>query len=194
MCLGLVAYLAVQAVKFMPTAVSYLASFISNEEGAGVTVAVETAPDEDLAGDTDTIYQEEFPEAEDSAEMEDFAETDEENIESVPAVSPRPIFIIPTSNPDGFVDLSVSYLGAGYLVNNRTLYRRAAIDNNWRSGVKFAVKNTGTKTSGEWAFFATLPSGQQNPVAARQAPLKPNERALSLIHISEPTSEPTRPY
>ena len=66
----------------MPATVSYLASFISNEEGAGVTVAVDTALN-----------------AEDSAEMEDFAEADEETIESGQAVPPRPISIIPISDP-----------------------------------------------------------------------------------------------
>jgi hypothetical protein len=84
------------------------------------------------------------------------------------------VSIMPQSHEDGFTDLSIRYLGIGELVDD-SFVARATIDTDARGALKFEVKNIGTKTSGNWTFEVTLPSGVEFE-SDKQVPLKPNER------------------
>ena len=95
--------------------------------------------------------------------------------QSIPKAVETTVTYMPQSNPNGFTDLAIQYLGVGTLVNN-TFTPRATLENDERGAIKFEVKNVGTKTSGNWTFDATLPSGAIYHSDA-QPPLKPNERA-----------------
>ena len=63
---------------------------------------------------------------------------------------------------------------------NGTFISTGQLQKDVAGTIQFAVKNIGTKTSGDWTFTAELPLGQEY-VSAKQTPLKPNERALLTI-------------
>lgn len=85
---------------------------------------------------------------------------------------------IPTSNPNGRVDLATRFLDSGVIENNRFVSQ--TIDNDDSGALQFEVKNFGTKTSEEWTYEVTLPSGGLYE-SADQVALKPNERAVITI-------------
>lgn len=94
---------------------------------------------------------------------------------TVPTQTETVVSYIPQSDPNGFTDLSVSYRGIGRLTGS-TFEPRGTFTQDDRGAIRFDVKNIGTKTSGEWAFSAELPSGFVFE-SGTQSPLKPNERA-----------------
>lgn len=98
-----------------------------------------------------------------------------------PAPQPRPInyTYIPTSDPNGFTDLQVAFIGAGRLSGNNFI-PTSPIDNDSRGGLRFEVKNIGTKTSESWRFEAKLPNGATFK-SDRQNGLKPNERSVITL-------------
>jgi hypothetical protein len=102
-----------------------------------------------------------------------------------PAVPPKPVYVqqpvygLPASNPNGFTDLAVTYIGSGVLVGN-TFQNKAVIDNDSTGAIQFEVKNIGTKTSNTWTYTAKLPNGETY-TSPKQAALKPNERAVITI-------------
>lgn len=94
---------------------------------------------------------------------------------ATPVVTTQTYTYMPQSDPNGYTDLAVSYLGVGSY-NNQKFVPSAVLDNDGQSAVKFEVKNIGTKTSRDWNFEATLPNGVTY-TSKTQEPLKPNERA-----------------
>lgn len=95
-------------------------------------------------------------------------------------------FTIPVSDPDGRTDLSTRFIDTGRISNNT--FVAGTIDNDETGAIQFEVKNLGTKTSEEWTYSVTLPSGGKVD-SADQDPLKPNERAV--ITIGFPASSVT---
>jgi len=89
------------------------------------------------------------------------------------------IYAIPTSNPNGKIDLQVTYLGVGSL-EDKTFTREAELETDKQGAFKFEVRNIGTKTSHDWEFEAHLPSGIEYQ-SKSQDPLKPNEKAVITI-------------
>jgi len=100
-------------------------------------------------------------------------------VAGTPTVTEEIIYEIPVSNPNGKVDLQVTYLGVGSLVG-KTFRREADIDVDEQGAFRFAVQNIGTKTSDTWTFDATLPSGIEY-TSKSQVELKPNEKAVITI-------------
>lgn len=99
-----------------------------------------------------------------------------------PVYVEKPVYSIPTSNPNGTTDLSVSFLGSGTIRNNQFVYT-AIIDNDESGAIQFAVQNLGNKTSGAWTYTAKLPNGETYTSPAQVA-LKPNERAVITLGFS----------
>lgn len=99
-----------------------------------------------------------------------------------PVYVQTPIYGIPVSNPNGFVDLAATFIGSGILVGN-VFQNTAIIDNENTGAIKFAVQNLGTKTSDTWTYSAKLPNGRTY-TSGNQAALKPNERAIITIGFS----------
>lgn len=89
------------------------------------------------------------------------------------------IYAIPTSNPNGKIDLKVSYLGVGTLAG-KNFTREATIDMDKQGAFQFSVQNIGTKTSDKWTFDALLPAGIEY-TSGPQVALKPNEKAIITI-------------
>jgi cell division septation protein DedD len=96
-----------------------------------------------------------------------------------PVYTQKPVYAIPTSDPKGFTDLSVAFVGSGILVG-QTFNATGIIDNDETGAIKFEVKNIGTKTSNTWTYSAKLPNGETY-TSNSQAALKPNERAIITL-------------
>jgi len=112
-------------------------------------------------------------------ETETDTTTDTGLVAGTPTVIEEIIYAIPVSDPNGEVDLRVTYLGVGSLTG-KTFRREANIDIDEQGAFQFAVQNIGTKTSDEWTFDATLPSGIEY-TSKSQIELKPNEKAIITI-------------
>lgn len=97
-----------------------------------------------------------------------------------PKVIKKSILVMPVSDPRGYVDLQVTFLGVGEMTDDKHFIRRTTIDEDDRGAVQFVVKNIGTKTSDEWKFTAELTSGNDYR-SKSQAPLRPNEQAVITI-------------
>jgi len=89
------------------------------------------------------------------------------------------IYAIPVSNPNGFTDLKITYLGVG-VEKNGVFTRAGTIATNEKGAIRFSVKNVGTRTSEAWSMKADLPSNisYQSP---NQISLKPNEEAILTL-------------
>ena len=85
------------------------------------------------------------------------------------------VYQIPTSNPNGIVDLETSYVGVG---DSSGL--TDSLEKNDSGVLFFEVKNIGTKTSDDWRFTVSLPDNQTY-TSERQLALKPNERATLAL-------------
>lgn len=120
-------------------------------------------------------------------EPEVVAETPTPAPQPAPAVTPVPkptptyttVVTKPTSNPYGTVDLKITYLGVGEM-NGNTFVSASNFDRSERNGLKFEVKNVGTKISGTWTFKIELPSGITYTSDA-QPVLMPTEGAIFTL-------------
>jgi hypothetical protein len=90
---------------------------------------------------------------------------------------------VPVSNPNGFTDLSVAYVGVGsYNAATGVFSAKTTLDNDDRAALRFVVTNIGTKTSSAWSYKATVPtSGTDTYRSNSQAPLIPGERAIVTV-------------
>lgn len=109
---------------------------------------------------------------------------------SVPVVSTTQpaatiISILPQSNPSGFIDLKMSFGAVGTMSGN-TFTPVSAYDDDARGGLRFEVKNIGTKRSDTWTYRVELPEGTYTSDA--QAPLEPNERVVFTMSFDFPES------
>ena len=108
-----------------------------------------------------------------------------------PSIPTKPVttysytYSLPVSDPKGKTDLSVGYLGIGQMVND-TFISTGLLKQDQKGALQFTVTNIGTKTSNDWTFSALLPNGTAY-TSAKQAPLKPNEKATLTIIFSEVT-------
>lgn len=114
---------------------------------------------------------------------------------TTPTPTPKPTTTVikkytygfPVSDPNGYTDLTASYLTVG-TVEGKTFTPVGGLRKNSEfSAVQFEVKNTGTKTSGNWSYIAKLPDGTTF-TSTSQNPLKPNERAVITVGFVTPTT------
>ena len=94
-----------------------------------------------------------------------------------------PVYITPVSDPNGRTDLATSFVSTGNIIGD-TFFAQAIVKDH-RGAVQFSVTNLGTKTSQDWTYTITLPSGR-NYTSPTQTPLKPNERALITVGFPTP--------
>lgn len=111
-------------------------------------------------------------------------ETEEEAVlgtpkPQVPQYSYEYSYQVPVSDPKGFTDLKVTYLGIG--PKTRTSFTNSGTLIEGVEGVlQFSVQNIGTKTSDTWSFKAELPGGSDYTSDTQKA-LKPNEQTILSI-------------
>lgn len=91
------------------------------------------------------------------------------------------VYAIPTSDPNGRIDLSTRFLNIGTIVGDTFFV--GAVKQNEKGAIQFEVKNYGTKTSDVWTYSVALPDGSTYKSDEQKA-LKPNERALIAIGFS----------
>lgn len=157
-----------------------------------ITVVNATIPQAGLiAGASDTETDTEAAE-EPISTLEPVVTTPESPTPTVTPTNPQPTtptvryeYVLPTSNPQGYTDLAISYKGVGHLEDG-IFAPRGTIDNDAEGALRFSVTNLGTKTSQAWTYEVLLPNGRTY-VSGEQAPLKPNE--IATITLGFPTSE-----
>jgi hypothetical protein len=108
-------------------------------------------------------------------------------IVATPVVTHTEVSYIPQSYTNGFTDLSTTFLGVGTMHGN-VFTPSANYDRSERGGLKFEVKNIGTKTSDTWTFTATLPSGVTY-TSDKQVALKPNEKVVFTLGFTMDESD-----
>ncbi|HMO78194.1 MAG TPA: hypothetical protein PKD95_03290 [Candidatus Paceibacterota bacterium] len=89
-------------------------------------------------------------------------------------------YVLPVSNPNGYTDLAITYLGVGRTDNYGRFINTGTLTRNIEGAIQFSIKNIGTKTSGDWSFKAKLP-GNTNYESPKQLALKPNERTTVTV-------------
>ena len=189
----LLAWLAVQVVRYMPTAFSSLASiFDANQRelrdrtvGGQPVVVDEDEEEED--NDPVIIVEEE---EEDETTGGSASPTDPTPTTPVkpttPTTPPTPQYqtvvthTVPVSNPNGYTDLSVGFVAVGRMTNDDRFLPNAELSSRDRGAIQFKVTNIGSKTSGDWYFRVDLPSG--GSVNSKvQRPLGPSETAILTV-------------
>lgn len=96
-----------------------------------------------------------------------------------PTTIKKVTYSVPVSNPNGKIDLQVTYIGVGTL-NGKTFTPSKSIDIDDEGALQFEVKNIGTKTADSWSYKAELPS-DITYTSGDQKALKPNERAIITL-------------
>lgn len=184
----LLAWLAVQVVRFVPVVFSSLAGvFEQNQrdyeesvtENENVTVVVENNE-----SDEDPVT-----ESEDKEETVAATSTTPVAVATTttPVVAkPAPIqyktvttYKKPVSDPNGKVDLAMTFVGVGSLNSNQR-FMVGALPSKGQGAIQFVVKNLGTKTSSDWTFKLDLPNGTEM-TSNVQKPLLPNESSTLTV-------------
>ncbi len=96
-----------------------------------------------------------------------------------PVTVTKYVYVTPTSDPKGKVDLQVTFLGIG-TIHGKTFVSASSIDADDQGALQFEVKNVGTKTAEDWSYVAELPSDITYK-SGDQKSLKPNERAVITL-------------
>ncbi len=96
-----------------------------------------------------------------------------------PIVTKKTIYTMPVSDPNGKIDLQVTFLGVG-TISGSTFIKKNSIDIDDQGALQFEVKNIGTKTAEDWDYTAKLP-GDITYTSDDQKALKPNERAVITL-------------
>jgi hypothetical protein len=102
-------------------------------------------------------------------------------------------YTLPVSNPNGYTDLAITYLGVGRTDNSGRFINTGILSRNIEGAIQFSVKNIGTKTSGDWTFKTKLPD-DTDFTSTKQLALKPNERAVITIAFGAITERGTETF
>lgn len=100
--------------------------------------------------------------------------------------APKPVYVqtytyaVPVSNPAGYTDLGITFLGAGTIDSANRFINVGTLDNDTKGAIQIQIKNTGTKTSNPFTFTIALPNGSTY-ASGEQAALKPNERSVITL-------------
>jgi hypothetical protein len=92
--------------------------------------------------------------------------------------TPKITYVLPTSNPQGYIDLTTSMLQTGTLSGNT--FKAGTIEKGEDGAIRFSIKNNGTKISGKWTYSVTLPDNDTY-TSPLQAPLMPTEEVIITI-------------
>lgn len=184
----LLAWLAVQLVRFMPNVFSRLAEvFEENQQELAERTEEENVVIVNEEGEQEEA-EEETPEVEEEVKEETPAKPE---VKPTPAPAPTPkpapvyyktvvTYKTPVSDPKGFTDLVAVFGAVGEMTSNDRFIAAKYLSEDERSAMQFMVKNIGTKTSGEWHFTARLPDGSTIN-SLPQRPLLPNETSTLTI-------------
>ncbi len=196
----LLAWLAVQFVRFLPTAFTSLADIFEDNQQAlreksgsnnddSVVVIVED--EDDSAADQDTSWDlpdiDTDPTTPDDAVIEDDTEEVETNTDDTVYYTTIETYSVPQSDPNGYTDLEISFIAVGRMSSDDRFYPGESLSEGDRGAIQFQVKNIGTKTSDVWQFLTELPSGAVTE-SQMQEPLQPKEYAILTVAFTAPSS------
>lgn len=99
----------------------------------------------------------------------------------------------PVSDPNGYTELAVTYMGVGVVNNAGQFVPKSRLDTDDFGAFQFKVKNIGTKTSGTWLFEAELPTDATYDSKIQES-LKPNEEALITVVFGRGSDEGTQRF
>jgi len=172
----------IETDKTEPTAVGNAALTIVNSNVANINLADETEEEilEEAFEDSelDEIAQEAVDETPESAPSNPSTVTQP----PAPVFEQEYVYTIPTSDPNGRIDLASRFISTGVIINQR--FVSTSINRSQSGAIQFEVKNLGTKTSEDWTFSFDLPTGGTYESKV-QKPLKPNERAILTVGFPE---------
>lgn len=186
----LLAWLAIQLVRFIPTVFSRLAEVYTenqqdladnSDDDENEVVVVEEGDDEETPEETPEVEEEETPVVTPTPTGSDNKPTPTTPKPTTPVLY-RPVvtYTIPVSNPNGYTDLLATFVAVGEMTSQERFVAAKHLEEDEDSAMQFKVTNIGTKTSGEWYFAARLPDGDTINSLPQRA-LKPNETATLTI-------------
>jgi len=174
-----------EKLLYIPTDTFDLDVYISSEKSqvAYVPMTLEFTPNSGSANLDDeavvTVTNSDIPDRITEREEGETTETEPTTTTTPtePVVTWR--YVEPTSNPNGYTDFQVTYLGVG-IVNSNGVFVPTTLRENQAGAFKFIVKNIGTKTSSTWNFEGELPNGTDFE-SGDQTGLRPTESATFTI-------------
>ncbi len=89
---------------------------------------------------------------------------------------------VPVSDPKGYSDLAISYLGIGQVTKTGTFASTGYFSTVSKNAIQISVKNLGTKNSSAWDLEVELPQGMEYSATGKTL-LKPNEEAILTIEF-----------
>ena len=146
---------------------------IINSQVQGLAVVDDNNETEEEAENSEEEFVENTPD-----NSEEVANTNSNSYPQTPIYEQEFVYEIPVSNPDGRTDLSTRFLGVGEIKGSRFI--EGPVEQDESGAIQFEVKNLGSKTSEEWTFKVSLPTGGYYE-SEEQKPLKPNEAATITI-------------
>lgn len=193
----LLAWLAVQLVRFIPTMFSRLAVVFDenqrqlDERTGDENVVVVTNDDGEQTPADDTDETPAAVDDKDVSETDTAPETpvvaDNKPTPTTSTPKPAPVeyktvvtYKQPVSDPKGYTDLHVAFVAVGTMTSGDRFVAAPHLEEDERSALQFKVKNIGTKTSAEWRFVAELPDGS-TITSLPQKPLLPSETSTLTI-------------
>lgn len=197
------AWFAIQVVRFVPVAFSSLASiFEANQRDLhdrttgdeNVVVVNEGKTPDEASGDEQEQVVEETPEEVPKTDVTNTSPVATSTSTSTPnttttttTTKPAPIqyktvvtYKTPVSDPNGYTDLQVAFVAVGSINSSGRFVASDYVSEDEQNALQFTVKNIGTKTSSEWSFEAELPNGGVMDSKV-QKPLSPSETSTLTI-------------
>lgn len=174
---------------------AYLFVYSPNTEQSTINYSISTQLEngDTISSDRDLeIINQNLSEETTSEEEEDT--TEEETEDSEPEETPTRVthreytYKIPTSDPNGYTDLSLVYKGVGMLNSDHDFLPQGSIEVGELGAIRISVKNIGTRTSESWTYTAKLPNDTTYK-SPKQTPLKPNEEAIITLGFYVPASK-----
>jgi len=148
---------------------------VVNNNVSNLVIATEEATE--VAVEPEVAVVEEVSTQPEAAEVVETTPTPE-TVSTPPVFEQEFVYTIPTSDPNGRVDLATKFIITGAISGNT--FNAGIIDEDEAGAIQFEVKNLGSKTSEDWTFTVSLPNGSTYQ-SDNQEPLKPNERAVLTI-------------
>jgi hypothetical protein len=186
--------LAIYAARYVPLALNRLGTgavslssvFTPAEEDPqepAVVVSETTVPFEPIVTSTETVV-----------EPTPAPTTPAPAATGVTYTPPRTVTVpvtVPPQAPYGRADLTVEITAVGYCSSDRvSSFRRSnEVPDGENGGIQFAVRNTGTNTSGQWDFEYDLPTSPAlSRTVSNQRSLGPGDRMDFTLCFTEPRS------
>jgi len=187
----LLAWLAVQVVRFVPVVFSYVANVFEENQreyalNTGNSESGEVVEDNDNSAPGSSQEEETIKEAETETDVNNGTSTSTTPAPVAKKPAPQPIqyktvvtYKKPVSDPNGLVDLNMTFVGVGSL-NSSQRFVLGKLPEKGQGAIQFTVKNIGTKTSSDWTFKLDLPNGS-TMTSSVQKPLQPNESSTLTV-------------